>query len=666
MLHIRNGCLAASLCLLVAACGGGASDSSTAGASGSATSSVVATSPVAQSAACDTPLAPSVVNNSIVVPVPSDFDPSANPTPTTRVYFSVMLPSRCPGDRFPVVLHSHGYGGNRLKTLAANGDLHPGDPHFTSIDELVQALPYHGYVVISYDERGHGDSVPANGGGNARIIDPRAEVQDARAILDWAYDNADSLYVQTEPQTGIPKDIKVGTIGYSYGGGFQMPLAALDPRIDTIVPNGTWYDLLYSLLPGQGMKLSYGGLLCLLASTATTASPGGHGVSNTPLVATLCNTIGVQGPLASTVRTETDLFNLASLPTAYPRPVSGTELTQFFFDHGMGYFEAQQRAGLPWNFGETQAVLRKVPALFLQGNRDVLFNVTEAYMNARYFASTGADVRVLTTEGGHMNPLAGQSQGTANCGGVVGVASILSWFDRQLKGIDSDTFNAIPKVCLSVADTVGAPNTQPVGLEMDRIPVGSLSGPGAIPTNASTLTASVPLGAAGPVFVPITTISGTGQVLAGVPRITNLAVTRGTGAVQAAVAYVGVGIQRGGKLILVDDQVTAFAEGDHQDDPGLNAGAVLLPAIGEQLQDGDQVGLLFYPQHVQYAAIVSASSLPNATNVVNFALGTQIPPVTSALDLSTAAVPNVYNVSATDVELPILVPGAYPRSRLSQ
>jgi hypothetical protein len=77
------------------------------------------------------------------------------------------------------------------------------------------------------------------------------------------------------------------------------------------------------------------------------------------------------------------------------------------------------------------------------------------------------------------------------------------------------------------------------------------------------------------------------------------------------------------------------------------------------------VGLLFYPQHVQYAAIVSASALPNATNAVNFALGTQIPPVISALNLSTVAVPNVYTVSAAGVELPILMPGTYAGSQLT-
>ena len=609
---------------------------------------------------CAQPLPAVAMDKSIVENIPSDFDPTANPTPTTKVFFTVMLPARCPGDHFPLILQSHGYGGSRLKTLAANGELHPNDPHFPSLNELVQALPFHGYVVISYDERGHGDTVPANGGGYARTIDPRAEVQDARGILDWAFDHADEFAVQTEPATGIPKDVKVGTIGYSYGGGFEMPLAALDSRIDTIVPNGTWYELLYSLLPGDAMKLSYSGLLCLLAQTGN--------VANTPLVTMTCNAVGIQGPLANTIRTHADLTSYAAGPLASPRTATDEELVSYFFQHGMGYFQDQENQNKPWGFGETQAKLRPVPALFLQGNRDVLFNLSEAYLNAKYFAAAGADVRVLSTEGGHMNPLANQVEGSANCGKVIGVESILAWFDEKLKGKGSATFDAIPKICISVADTAGAPNAPAVGLILQNFPVGSLSGPGAIPATLPTLSASVlPIDVNG-VFVPVATIHGSGQVLAGAPRIGKISVARGPGAVQTAIAFVGVGIVRAGSTILVDDQVTTFVEGDHTNNKGTPDAALLLPAVGEQLQDGDQVGLLFYSQHVQYSAVISAASVPNATNIVNTAFGTPIPPVLSALspEAAVVAVPNIYQITATGVELPILVPGQFPGSSLSK
>ncbi len=643
--------LAGGLAMLFMACG-----SSATGDQPSPDSGVIPDG--GMSISCSSPAPVTVIHQSVTVNVPADLDATAGPTPTTQIYFTVMLPARCPGDAFPLVLHSHGYGGSRLTTAAASGDLSFTDPHFPAINKLAQALPYHGYVVLSFDERGHGESVPAKGGGYARTIDANAETQDARAILDWAYDHAAEFALQTEPGTGIAKDLKVGTLGFSYGGGYQMPLAALDPRVDTLVPNGTWNDLLYSLLPGNGVKLSFDGLLCLLAQVGS--------VSNTPVVQTLCNLIGVQGPTASTLRTRDDLVSAMTGPLASPRTVPGTEMDAFFYQHGMRYLETQQDAAQPWKFGESQALLRKVPALFLQGNRDVLFNVTETYHNARYFGSTGADVRVLTTEGGHMNPLANQLEGPANCGAVQGVPSILAWLDRYLKGIPSPAFAAIPTVCISVADTVGAPKVTPVGVVLPSIPIGTQSGSRAVPATLLTLSAAVNPLTFSPVFVPVITIRGSGQVLAGVPRIGKLTVARGTGALQRVAAYVGVGIVRGSSTILVDDQVTSFGEGSHTANAGVNNNAVLLPAIGERLLDGDQVGLLFYQHHVQYSAVLSAASVPGATNVVNVALGTTIPPIASGLDGSILAVPNPYAVTATDIELPILIPGQFPGSSLSQ
>lgn len=656
----------------LAGCGGSSAPSASsviAGGSGAAALGVVTNS-------CSSPAPPTAINQTITENIPSDFDATANPAPTTSITFTVLLPQRCPGDRAPIVLQSHGYGGNRIKTLGPDGTLHPNDPHFPSINELVQALPYHGYAVISYDERGHGDSTDAN----ARIIDPRAEVQDARQILDWAYDHAAEYGFATQDNTGIAKDLDVGTIGYSYGGGFEMPLAALDPRIDTIVPNGTWYDLLYSLLPGDGVKLSYDGLLCLLASTASTSAQIPIGVHNTPLVQSLCNTVGVQGLAASTIRTRQDLVNALGSPTAVPRSASESEINDFFFTHGMGYFQQQQEMGLAWGgssdpFPGASPPLRAVPALFLQGNRDILFNMTEAYWNAQYFGAAGSDVRVITTEGGHMNPLANQLEGPANCGKVTGVEAILAWLDHYLKGQDSATFDAIPKVCISVAAT--PPNSQtataysdygitPVGVTLDQFPVGSLSGSGAIPVQQATLNATVGALDITPVFVPITTIGTDGAVIAGIPKISDVNVAAGSGALQTAVAYVGVGIQRGGSTFLVDDQVTPFVQGDHTDNRGVPDSSVLLPGVGEQLQNGDVLGLLFYQHNVQYSAIVSAAGLPNLTNVVNTVAGTPIPPITSALDLSSLTVPNPYTVKMTDVELPVFIPGRYSGSALSQ
>ena len=167
-------------------------------------------------------------------------------------------------------------------------------------------------------------------------------------------------------------------------------------------------------------------------------------------------------------------------------------------------------------------------------------------------------------------------------------------------------------------------------------------------------------------FAPVTTITGDGAVIAGSPRIEKLSVTQGQPAVQTAVAYIGVGIQRGGKTFLVDDEVSGFVAGDHTNNRNTNDTAVLLPGVGERLQKGDVVGLLFYPQHVQYAAIVSANLVPGAIGTIDYALGVSIPPITSTLNLSSLALPNPYAVTLSNVELPIFIPGEYGGSRLLQ
>jgi hypothetical protein len=660
-----------------------------------------------------------------------------------------MLPQRCPGDQFPLILQSHGYGGTRLTAIAPNGTLDPTVDHFDSIDNLVMALPYYGYVVISYNERGHGTTAPGTASNNARIIDPAAETQDAEAIMDWAYyhrnatpDSADpsspnpATYVQSfvQPQTSnIPKDIVVGTIGYSYGGGFEFPLEQLDPRVDTMVPNGTWNNLLYSLLPGDGVKLGFDSLLCLLASPIP---PEGGNVNNTPLVANLCNLIGPLGPAAVTVRTRNDMVTDASLPTALPRPArDANELLDFFYAHSNQYFQSQTRDGaaldprdvpgymspalmaLPGFAGATfrpapvipsPARAKPITALMLQGNRDTLFNLVDSYLNYQYLKTTvgaanASGIRLLTTEGGHMNPLALQAQGTANCGAVVGLYSILAWFDYNLKGISSANYSNIPQLCISVTPTPAAnnapTNNQLTGLLLSdgNIPIGDLGAKaGGISAKAAMITATVTATGTSssstptstPVFVPVGNpisglkpIAGSGgstvAVLAGIPTAQVVSVTSPLSAAIVPIAYVGVGIQRGSTLILVDDQVTPFAAlapaagttdcpssviiptagyagmtsyapliTDHCHNRGTNdypvsvsQPGVLLPGIGEPLQNGDQLGLLFYENQVQYLPVNSGAVV--------------------------TGLPNPYTVTLYNVQLPVLVPGTYPNSSLS-
>lgn len=671
---------AAMFCgLLLSACSSGGDD-------GSAVTPVAALGEPLVDLTCEDPAPRMVLNSSdiepIVVDLPSDLDETASPAPTTTIAATVLLPERCPGETFPLVVHSHGWSGSRITALDSDGEVDPNSAHFAGISELASALPFHNYVVVSFDERGHGDSKNAN----ARVIDPEAETQDAIAVLDWVakYSVLGTLPVRLDP---ITQDMPVGLLGLSYGGGFQFPLAALDPRVDVIVPNGTWHDLQYALVPNDAVKGGFDSLLCL---TATLSS-----VALTPLVQNVCNFMGptasgTTGVTSATIRTRQDLADAASGPLAMPRPVGEDELIDFFHGHGLGYFRERELLALPWRAGEAKAFQqRPVDVLLIQGNRDVLFNYTEGFWNYQYLSQAGGDVRLLSTEGGHMNPFAGQTEGSGNCGATEGIKSALAFLDAKLKNRISDDFRAIPKVCISL--TENSDRTGSLAVNLADVPVGDQGGmPGGIAATLTSGSATI-LPLAGQVvggltgmeaFVPVTTVVGEGAVLAGIPTIKRLAITGTLDAAVAPVAYIGVGIKRGAELILVDDQVTAFAgpggssanpEGVHTDNnPNDGMDGVLLPGVGEVLQDGDVVGLIFFENHVQYQPVVSAST---ATGLLDSVLVSGL--LTGVLDpllcetqgvclaLPPVGVPNGYAAEIEGVELPILRPGVHPGSSLS-
>ncbi len=392
---------------------------------------------------------------------------------TTTFNVSVILPERCPGDRFPVVIHSHGYGGEVSNQLDESGVVDEETAFFPQVLELFRTLPHHGYVAVSFDQRGHGESQPDNGGGLARVMDPQAETQDAKRLLDWLAENAERFNIYLE-DTGIANDIRVGLIGYSYGGGWQFPLALLDERVDTIVPTGTWHSLINSLLPGDAVKLSFDGLLCLFADG--TDGPQDPGVTNTQAVTDMCNLIGWRAPQSNLVRTKDDLMGLLE-SQGYNR-----ETVLQMFHRQVRHFQDRNGVG-PWcDTGrpgctdQSTFVARPVPTLLLQGNRDVLFHLTEAYWNYEFLKTVSNNtvpVKVLTNEGGHMNPLDQLFEGNSNCGALVGTDVIKAWFDAHLKGTSSTTNDTLPNVCISVADTQSAHSARSQGLLLDYFPVGS-------------------------------------------------------------------------------------------------------------------------------------------------------------------------------------------------
>jgi predicted acyl esterase len=126
-----------------------------------------------------------------------------------------------PAGGWPAVLLLHGLGDKR-------GSMNP-------IAE--QYLATQGYVVLTLDARGHGES-----GGQSTLVGSR-ELADYAAALSW---------LRLRP--GV-SDAKVGAMGFSLGGGSVWKLlTAAGTRVAAAVPIMTWTSLYDALLPQSFAK----------------------------------------------------------------------------------------------------------------------------------------------------------------------------------------------------------------------------------------------------------------------------------------------------------------------------------------------------------------------------------------------------------------------------
>lgn len=478
---------------------------------------------------------------------------------TTAIATTVFIPAHREGETYPLILHSHGWGGDRITaadaTANAANDV-PTDFYSVILDRQVKHLWDAGYAVISFDERGFGGS-----GGAARVMDPDYETRDAIAILDWAEANL----ALARDATGDPY---VGSIGGSYGGGFQLLLASQDPRLDALVAGATWYDLPQALVPNGVIKKLYDIGLCAAAKQAQRKLD--------PLIEQTCAEAG-ENPA-----------------TKLQEDISAS-LVQFLHEHGLGFFEKRHRDPAD------SFKMRKVDALLVQGNRDVLFTVNQALANMRFLAPLGGDVRLLTNEHGHILPASLSRQprlGWWGCGPTDSVAAIHAWFDGKLRG-RSERLTEVPELCLSLDDTHSVM-------------------PGAMPVANNSYVVTIPAtnvtgqqndyGGQAPGFIPLAApIAGGDKVLAGVP-VASLTITSTVPGAQS-VAFLGIGIKKAdGTIKLVDDQVNPLRSSRAHTDEELFI-------VGERLEDGDLPGVLLYGSFHQYEPAAPGNFQSNAYSI---------------------------------------------------
>jgi ABC-2 type transport system ATP-binding protein len=344
--HTRIGALMAAAALVVGAC-----SSSDAGDTPPASGDRTAVGPPVS---CDRPeaAAPAAVP---VEGTSSDLDVTSFDGTTIRAHW-FPHPHATADEPAPTVLMGPGWG-------------QPGDTDVDGVGLLgamsIGGLHDHGFNVLTWDPRGFGAS-----SGTVEVNSADAEARDVGVLLDW---------VATQPvvQLDAAGDPRSGMIGGSYGGGIQLVTAAVDCRVDALVPVMAWHSLETSLYKAETPKAGWANLL-YRAAAGRELDP--HLVS------------------AARAMNQTGTVDPADI--------------DWFAERGPGDL-----------VGDIAA-----PTLFVQGTVDTLFTLDEAITS--YGIMRGADVPVamLWYCGGHGTCLTSDA-----ADGRVGEASI-AWLERYVKG----------------------------------------------------------------------------------------------------------------------------------------------------------------------------------------------------------------------------------------
>ena len=224
-----------------------------------------------------------------------------------------------------------------------------------------------GYNVLTWDPRGFGGS-----GGTVEIDSPKFEGRDVSALIDY-------VARQPEAQLDGRRDPRVGMAGPSYGGGIQLVAAAIDHRIDAIVPDIAWNSLETSLGKNDTVKSGWG--LGLYAASAAA------GARLDPEIVT-----------SATQAAGSFLQDAAS--------------RAFFTSRGPGALVSRIKA----------------PTLLIQGTVDTLFTLHEAVTNYGLLRAHGVPTKMLWFCGGHGVCLTKPG----DTGRIQ--RDTLAWFARYLKG----------------------------------------------------------------------------------------------------------------------------------------------------------------------------------------------------------------------------------------
>jgi len=393
-----------------------------------------------------------------------------------------------PAHRVPAILTTNGFGGS-----------------YSDQAGLGVAFASHGYVLLTYSGLGFGGS-----GCQITLDDPTYDGAAASQLVSFLGGESGIAYkdaAHTEAVPGLDDvihdpvdhdghrdryDPRVGMIGGSYGGEIQFAAAAVDPRIDTIVPMITWNNLNYSLAPNNtGLAAGHG---------VTSSTPGAAKSTWALLFSAEGMLDGVEGASADPAR-DVGCPNFATW--VCPGLVeAGTT----------GYPGSSVAADLAHASVASYMANIRIPTLLLQGENDTLFNLNEAVANYQALRAQGTPVSMIWQSWGHssLSPAPGEIDlGSPDPATQYETARIVAWFARYLmhEPVDTGPGFAYFRDWVSYRGIA-----TPAYATASSYPVGTtrawyLSGGGNLVTNPSQLTVSAQTLVTPPAGAPTSTTS---------------------------------------------------------------------------------------------------------------------------------------------------------------
>ncbi|GAA3825288.1 CocE/NonD family hydrolase [Nocardioides panacisoli] len=317
--------------------------------------------------------------------------------------------------RVPAILTTNGFGGSKDDQAG-----------------LGKAFAERGYAVLSYSGLGFGgssckitlDDPDYDGKAGSQLVSYLGG-KDGIAYLDAAHTQPAPVLDVVEQDTtdhlghASTFDPRVGTIGGSYGGGSQFATAAVDPRVDTLVPLITWNDLSYSLAPNN--------------TDQTTGVSTKHSGSAKLLWAAGFSALGMAS----------DLQNQQVPPDAIPCPNFADWVCPALATAGTtGYLQPGDVTHLRHASVATFMSKIRVPVLLIQGENDTLFNLNEAVATFKALRAKGTPVKMIWQSWGHSGstPAPGELDLAApDPASQYETGRIVTWLDHYLKGTAGST-----------------------------------------------------------------------------------------------------------------------------------------------------------------------------------------------------------------------------------